>query len=245
MSKTMKRRIFCGSVCEQIVYQVPDGVRDIQKWDPEQQAARKKRSDNPKAYAKMKENISRKAHYRKFMANFHAGDLFSTLTFDNEWEVTDFDEARKVRNNWRRMIQRAFPDAVFAIYMGRGKSTHRIHFHMVSHGIDQAWIEKKWKYGGVRRIVQLRKRCWYDGRDMGQDYQGLANYLFDHWKPEQGGHRYFITRNAREPEAEKATEVRIPRGYNEMHPPVPPKGYRLTTVESNEYGYTYYRYVAV
>ena len=33
--KQMKRRIFAGSICEQVVYNVPDGVRNIKDYDPE------------------------------------------------------------------------------------------------------------------------------------------------------------------------------------------------------------------
>lgn len=242
MARTMKKRVFCGSICEQIVYNVPEGIRDVKAYDPEKPG--KKRFKDEKARQKHKEGIARRKHYRKFMANFKPGDLFITLTFDSEWEVTDFDEAKQVRNNWRRVLQRAYPDAVFFIYMGRGNSTHRIHFHMVCTGIPKEFIEEKWKYGKVRRIAELRAHCWYDGTDMGADYHGLANYCFDHWKQEQGGHRYFCTRNAREPEAEEPTEVHIRRGYSDKRPPVAPKGYRLTVIEGNEYGYCYYRYVA-
>lgn len=242
-SVTMKKRRFCGAICEQIVYQAPDGLADPKHWDPEKKA-RKERFKDAAAYAKFKTEIARRRHFRKFQANFHAGDLFSTLTFDDEWECTDFKEAKKVRNDWRRRIKRAWPEAVVFLYMGRGKSTHRIHFHMVSHGIPEQWLKDAWKYGGVKRIVKLRKHCWYDNKDMGQDYSGLANYLFNHWTPEQGGHRYMCTRNAAEPEDEAATVVRVRREYSELHPPRAPKGYRLTKAERNEYGFLYFRYAA-
>ena len=37
-----------------------------------------------------------------------------------------------------------FPGARILIYMGRGKGTHRIHFHMVSEGIPEDMITKLW-----------------------------------------------------------------------------------------------------
>lgn len=242
MGRMMKKRIFAGSICEQIVYMAPD--RAGGSWNPEKETKRERFKDEAE-YIRFKTEIKRRAHYRKFMANFRAGDLFSTLTFDRENEVTDFTEARAMRNKWRRKIRRAFPEAVFFLYMGRGKSTHRIHFHMVSHGIPEEWIRENWCWGKADRIVMLRKKCRMDGVDMGMDYQGLANYLFDHWSQEQGGHRYFATRNARQPEEEKATEIRLKYAYSQKRPPRAPKGYRMTKCESIGYGLWYFRYVLI
>lgn len=241
MAKTMKKRIFAGAICEQIVYQAPENAKS---YDPEK-APRRERFKTAEDYIKFKNEMARKRHYRLFQANFSAGDLFSTLTFDDENEVTDFREAKAMRAKWRRIIRRKFPDAVFFIYMGRGKSTHRIHFHMVSHGIDRQWLEESWPWGRVCRVTVLRKHCHYDGVDCGQDYQGLANYLFNHWQPEQGGHRYFATRNARKPEEEKATEVHLKHSYSEHKPPRPPKGYRLVEAKGSGYGWTYFKYVLI
>lgn len=240
MARMMKKRIFSGAVCEQIVYLAPDNSKN---YDPERNTKRK-RFQTEEEYEKFKTEIARRRHYRLFQANFRAGDLFSTLTFDQEHEVTDFIEARNIRNRWRRKIKKNFPDAVFFIYMGRGKSTHRIHFHMVSHGIPEEWIKVNWEYGAADRVVQLRKKCKYDGVDMGMDYQGLANYLFNHWKKEQGGHRFFATKNAKKSEEEAPKEIHIKYTYSEKHPPRPPKGYRLTKMEQSSYGWMYFRYVA-
>ena len=112
------------------------------------------------------------------------------------------------------------------MYMGRGKSTHRIHFHMVSEGVPQELISKLWKYGEVKRISRLRAHNYYNGIDHGQDYTGLANYLFDH---------------LREPEKGKPAEVR--REYSPRRPPRTPKGYILVESKSTKYGYLYFKYV--
>ena len=103
------------------------------------------------------------------------------------------------------------------------------------------FIEKKWEFGSVLRIEHLREHNYYNGIDHGQDYTGLANYLFDHWTPEQGGHRWKQTRNAKKPEAEKPTEVK--RSYSEAKPPRPPKGYIFVEAKSTKYGYQYFKYV--
>lgn len=246
VSRTMKRRIFCGAICEQIVYQVPDRVRNTKEYDPEK-AVKKERFADEAAYEKFKTEISRRNHYRSFMANYGPDSIFSTLTFDAENEINDFTEARQVRSNFRRALERACPEARFRIYMGRGKTTHRIHFHMVSKGIPLEVIREKWKYGDVKKPVYLRKRCKSkDGKDLGQDYSALANYLFDHWTKEVGGHRYFATKNEQKPEKEDPTEVHIKgKCYSENKPPKAPKGYRMTICEANQYGFQYFRYAAI
>lgn len=241
--KTMKRRIFSGAVCEQIVYNVPDRVRDPKEYDPEN--LKKDRFDCEEAYEKFKSDISRRKHYRSFMANFSPSSLYSTLTFENRWEVHTFDEAKIVRRRYVRALKRAFPDAVIFLYMGRGEVTNRIHFHMVSEGITEEVITDKWKYGSVVRVENLREHNWYDGVDCGEDYAGLANYLFDHWTEEVGGHRWFHTKNARKPDLEEPSEVKIRGGYSEKRPPRAPKGYMLVETKATKYGYLYYKYVVI
>lgn len=241
MAKTMKKRIFCGAICEQIIYNVADNA-DPLRHDPEKRP--KKRFKTEEEYAKFKTEMARRKHYRTFQANYRAGDFFCTLTFDNDNEVFEWDVARKIRSKYRRSLKKINPDAVFRIYMGRGKTTHRIHFHMVAHGLTEEQIKGAWEWGTVLECKKLRKNCKYNGEDCGQDYRGLANYLFDHWKQEQGGHRYLATRNERKPEEEKPTEVKIRKGYSDRRPPKAPKGYRLILIEANQYGYLYCRYVA-
>lgn len=239
--RTVKRRIYSGTVCEQLVYNVPDGVQNLNDYDPDKHIRQRFRDAEERA-AFLKE-ISRRVHFRNFMANFSSASLYSTLTFDDAHEVHTFKEAKRIRENYRRVLQYAYKDAVFFIYIGRGKSTNRIHFHMVSQGLPEDVISKKWKYGEIKRIVHLREHNYYNGVDHGQDYTGLANYLFDHWTPEVGGHRWFQTKNARKPEREPAKEVRVRGGYSEKRPPRAPKGYTLVETKSTKYGYHYFKYV--
>lgn len=242
--KTMTSRIFAGAVCEQNVYNVSDRVKDPFHYDPERIA--KERFENEEEYEKFKAEISRRKHYRNFQENFSPSSLYSTLTFDDEYEVHTFKEAKIIRKNFIRVLKRKYPDAVIFLYMGRGKGTDRIHFHMVSNGIPEAFISKKWKYGTIKRFSQLREHNYYNGVDHGADYQGLANYLFDHWTEEVGGHRWFQTKNARKPEKEDPTEVteaEAPGGYSEKRPPEAPKGYKLIETKKTKYGYYYFKFV--
>lgn len=232
-----KQRTFAGTVCYQIVYSVPDKVRNIKSYKP------RPRFKDEEEREQHKLGISRRRHAKEFNANFAPSSLYSTLTFSDEWEVHDFQSAKRVRDNFERVLKRAYPDAVIYFYVGRGKSTHRIHFHMVSEGIPKELISSKWKYGTVIRIVNLRKNNYYNGVNHGQDYTGLANYLFDHWTPEVGGHRWKKTKNARKPEEEKPKEVHIRSGYNLNRCPVPPKGYTLVEKKATKYGFFFYKYV--
>ncbi len=235
--RRVKKRIYSGVVCEQIVYSVSDRIKNIGKSSP------RVRFKNEEERAAHRIGIARRKHARLVNENFSPSSLYSTLTMDDEHEVHTFDEARRLRSLFRRRLQYAYPDAKIIIYMGRGKSTHRIHFHMLSDGIPREFIEKSWQLGLVKRTESLRDHNYYDGIDYGQDYTGLANYLFDHWTAEQGGHYYMSTRNMRQPEEEDAIEVK--RLYTKDKPPRAPKGYELRESKVTEFGFLYYKYIKI
>lgn len=230
-----KRRTFAGAVLEQEVYTVSDNVRE-----PEQ-ADKRIRFHTEEERAEHRLHISRTRHARLFNENFSPTSFYSTLTFDMENECHDIWEAKKLRDLYFRRLRYAFPLAVIFIYIGRGKHTNRFHLHMVSDGIPKEAIAEKWKYGHVKRVDRLRANNFYDGKDYGQDYTGLANYLFDHWTPEIGGHRWKQTRNAKAPLREKMVEV--VREYSIIRPPMAPPGYRLVEARGTRYGYLYFKYV--
>lgn len=239
--KIMKRRIFAGNTCEQIVYNLPEGTRNPKGYDPEKTSRKRFKDEADREHHRSE--ISRRKFVRLVNANMEPGDLNVTLTFDNEWEVHTFEDARRIRNNYIRTLVRKYPDAVIFAVMGRGKGTARIHFHFLIKGIPAEFVSQKWKYGEVVRIEPLRTHCWYDGVDHGADYTGIANYMFTHWKPEQGGHRWFQTKNVKQPEKEAPTEVRITGGYSEKRQPIAPKGYKLVSVKTTPYGYLLFKYV--
>ena len=233
--KRVKRRTFYGSICEQEVYYIKEN-RDHRLSEPSEP-----RFHTEEERSAHREAISRRRHVRLFNANFSSGSIYSTLTLDNDNEVHEYEEMKRLRDNYIRRLRRRYPDAVIFAYLGRGKNTHRFHMHMVSDGIPEEAIRDQWKYGKNIRIEYLREHNFYDGVDHGEDYTALANYLFDHWQPEFGGHRWFNTRNARQPERETPTLVK--RNYNEEHPPIAPKGYILVETMINQYGYMRFVYV--
>ena len=118
--KRVKRRLFSGAVCEQIVYNVPDRA-DVKKSAP------RLRFKSEEEREQHRLGISRRNHARLVNENFSPTSLYSTLTFDDEHEVHTFEEAKRIRTLYVRRLKYACPDAVIFIYLGRGKSTNRIH----------------------------------------------------------------------------------------------------------------------
>ena len=118
--------------------------------------------------------------------------------------------------------------------------------HAVIEGVPQEYIEKQWTYGEVRRVEHLRAHNYYDGVDHGADYTALADYLFDHWTPDQGSHRWKSTRNMRQPEVEVTEEPAGPedkRNYPDPGIPDTPEGYILVKAKATKYGFNSFLYV--
>lgn len=233
----MKRRIYSGAVCEQIVYNVCDNAAEPKKAKP------RLRFKDEAERAAHRLAISRRNHARIVNENFRAGSLYITLTLDDEHEVHTFKDAKRIRDNYIRRLLHACPDARITAYLGRGKSTQRIHMHMLADGVPEEIIVRKWGKGSVLRVEKLREHNYYDGVDHGQDFTGLANYLFDHWTEEQGGHRWKGTKNLRKPQKDEVREAK--RNYSAEHPPITPKGYLLVDVKTTTYGYLYFKYVKI
>jgi len=231
----VKSRVYSGAVCEQEVFTISDHTRDYKN------AVYKPRFVSDEERAAHRLGISRRRHAQKVNANFGPKSLYSTLTLDDEHEVHTFKEAGRILTNYIRRLKAVIPEAEIMSYMGRGKGTRRIHYHMLTNHIPQEVLEEKWAAGDVIRIEHLREKVKLADGTYGQDYEGLANYLFSHWSPEQGGRRWRQTNNLKQPEREKATVVK--RNYSERKPPRMPKGWRLVEARSNGFGLLYYKYV--
>lgn len=155
----VKRRTFSGVVCEQEVYNVPDRIKSLEKAEP------RPRFKNEEERELHRIGISRRKHARLINENYGPTSLYSTLTLDNESEVHTFDEARRIRDLYVRRLKYHAPDAKINIYMGRGKTTFRIHFHMISEGVSEKLIRDLWGLGDVLRIEHLREHNYYNGVD--------------------------------------------------------------------------------
>ena len=200
--RRVKQRIFCGAVCEQIIYNIGDSA-DIRTAKP-----RKPRFENEEDRAAHREAISRKKNERLINANFSPASLYSTLTFDLDSEVHTVAECKRERDNFYRRILYKYPAAKIYLVYGKGKHTGRFHLHMISDGVPEEEIGKLWGRGSVIDVKPLRKHNYYKNEsgqlvDHGQDYTALANYLFDHWREEFGGHRWKASRTCRMPKEKK------------------------------------------
>ena len=233
--KRVKRRIFAGAICEQEVYSVADDILVRQARPP------RPRFKNDEERAIHKDKISERKFILLINENFSVTSFYTTFTFDHDNECHTVEECRTLMKKYIRRLKYKYPDAVIASVYGQGKTTSRFHVHMIIEGIPEEFIIKQWTYGEVKDCQHLREHNWYKGIDHGRDYTALAAYLFRHWKPEYGGHRWFITRNARQPEIETPREVK--REYNDQRAPRPPKGYILIESNGTPYGYWIFRYV--
>lgn len=232
--KRVKRRIFYGSVCEQEVYNVGDGSQSLQR--------RKPRFETDEERREHREKIAFREYYRKFMATFNSGSLYSTLTFDRDHEIHTRWEAEDVLRRFVRSLQRLNPATQLSAHIGLG-DRGRIHLHMVSNGLTREQILSKWRWGEISRIEHLYETCKDEnGQDIGADYVGLCKYLFEHRTPgKTTGRRYFATRNWNKPDEE--APVRTVREYTLEKPPRPPKGYKLVSATATRYGYLSFKYV--
>jgi len=231
----IKRRTYSGCVCEQEVFTVAANRKSLKTAEP------RERFKTEEDRARHREGISRRHHARLVNENFTPDSLYSTLTMDDEHEVHTFEEADKLADRYIRRLRYLNPDAQIMFHMGRGRSTNRIHFHMLSNGLSEKVIREKWRAGKVVSIENLRAHNYYNGVDHGRDYMALANYLFNHWTPEQGSHRWRQTKNIRQPVQE--TPKIVKRDYSESKPPRAPKGYKLVEHRSNQFGYQYFKYI--
>lgn len=235
--KRVKRRTFAGVICEQEVYSVADGA-DLRTARPP-----RPRFKSEAERQRHKDMMSQRKFVNYVNENFGTSSYYVTLTFNMENECHDAEECRMMMQRYIRRLKYKYQDAVIAAVYGQGKTTNRFHIHMITEGIPEEYLQKQWIYGEVKECRHLREHNFYNGVDHGRDYTALATYLFLHWQPEYGGHRWYLSRNARKPETETPTEVK--REYSENSPPVTPKGYMLVETRSTPYGYFYYKYVRV
>ena len=240
MAKRHKRRLFAGAVCTQIVYTVAEGT------DRKKSLPRKPRFQSQDERDEFNRKISEARMAALVNANFGPESLYSTLTFDIDYDVHTAAECRRERDNFYRRLIRRYPEAKLLIVYGQGKSTSRFHLHMISDGIPADEIAKIWGRGSVAESKHLRKHNFYldeNGNkvDHGQDYTALSNYLHRHWRKEFGGHRYKASRTCVRPEPEPATEA--VRDYSPERPPVAPRGYILVESRATRYGFLYFKHV--
>lgn len=232
--RRVKVNTYSGSVLETEIYTIGD------RGDAKKACPRLRFSSDEERQIH-REGISRRRFVRLVNNTFTPRGYYCTLTFDETHErrifprraahattisAACFTDSRALRS-W------PFWDAA--------KNTSRIHLHLVAEGVTKSEIAKQWKSGEVKEIEPLREHNVYDGVDCGADYTGLANYLWRHWTPEQGGHRYKATRSCSVP---KPDEPEVCSGsYGEKRHPEAPSGYIYIACQITTYGFMRFKYV--
>lgn len=191
----MKRITVSGAVLEQEIFNVSSNTKKLKDTEP---VPLVERTIEEKEEYNLRQSLKR--FIRTVNTNFDPRAYYVTLTFDDTHLPEDFKEARR--------LQYKFPKMIAVAVMGRGKHNGRIHIHCIISGVDKKTIERKWTLGKVIRIAPLRGHNFYHGIDHGQDYTGLATYLFNHWTPEQGTiHRWRETKKTIKKTGQKKADV--------------------------------------
>lgn len=233
-----KRVTRAGAVLEQEVFDIADNLQHIRNACPRPVL----RNEEERREYNMKQ--SKKRFVRLVNANFCPADWYLTLTFDDAHLPDSREDAERQVSNYIRRLQYVNHDMVAVAVVGYGRKTKRLHAHLLVSGIEPEILLKKWTAGKIKRVEPLRRHNVYNGVDYGQDYTGLAAYLFEHTKSKERGKRWKQTKTVRQPKRDKPTRPK--RAYSLRRPPRTPKGYRLVeSRESGRYygGYLYFKYV--
>lgn len=139
MAKRAKVKIDTGTVCEKCLYQAPGsgGTKSQPRFKTEAERAEHRRK------------VAWRDHTRKVNENFRGYELYSVLTFDDAHDVHTFEEARRVRDNYRRRLLRSCPDALIHIYYQQSKTNHW-YLRLLSKGVPAEIIHAKWGQGLAR-----------------------------------------------------------------------------------------------
>ncbi len=235
--KRVKTRIFCGNVCEIAVWNQADNEKPSLR-------VKRERFASLEQYEEFKEAQARRKFVQLVNANHGPSSMEGVLTFDDDNEMYSFKDAKRVRGIFVRRLRRRNQDAKIIVVMGRGDSTARIHFHFIVSGVTEEQIRECWTWGMMVECDHLREHNHNkQGVDLGRDYIGLANYLWKHWTPEQGGHHYYATRNHVRPKPEEPVEIK--REYTMDKPPRAPKGYVMVESKATQFGYLYFKYTKI
>lgn len=235
----LERKIWSGAVLE-IQRYLTEKVRNLS-----QNSRPNPRFKTEEERAEFMLARSRRHFERLVNENFTPAGTYDTFTFNQDYECHTAAEAKYLLRLYIRRIRRDYPSAKIIAVIGKGKKTSRYHVHALIEGVPKDIIESKWTYGEVCRIEQLREHNYYDGVDHGRDYTAVADYMFDHWTPEQGQRKWIATKNLCRPEVEVTTEpagIAAKKGYDAGIPEIP-AGYIFIEAKQTKYGFSSFKYV--
>ncbi|MBQ8780682.1 MAG: hypothetical protein IJZ72_03290 [Oscillospiraceae bacterium] len=204
----------------------------------------------PEEKEKYNRHKSCKVFVRIVCSSFTSKGFYVTLTYSDEYLPSDYQAAQKELENYIRRLKYSNPNAVIVAVTGYGKSTGRLHHHLIIEGVNEADIFKKWGKGEVVKAEHLREHNIYNGIDHGEDFTALAEYLHAHTPSEHKGRRWKQTKNISKPyQKRKKLNSKV---YSPENPPKAPEGYKLVTARPNEdysyfykSGYSYFKYVRI
>lgn len=235
-----KRVTRSGAVCEIECYTVSETVRDIGKSSPKPENIR-----TPEEKVRYNNHRSEKRFVRLVNTNFTSAAYYVTLTYDDEHLPKSYEEAQKKLDNYIRRLRYSNPHAKIVAVTGYGRSSGRLHHHLIIDFVSENDILSKWFFGKIAKVEHLRKNNYYNGVNHGEDFTALAIYMHKHTPSEHKGKRWKQTKNIQQPIQEKAKQVK--RIYTPERPPQTPEGFELVEVKRCEFfnGYICFKYVRI
>lgn len=198
-----------------------------------------KRKISTEAQARMNAKYSWEKLELMLAANFQAGDLFVTLTFDDDHLPADRKQTAAILKKFRKNlteIRRTRDEEtrmIWAIENVHGGGRWHIHLVVNATRNDFADILRCWPYGSDVEILRLQV-------DREKNYESLARYMCKERPERQGLRGWSYTRNCRHPEI----ETRIVPDDEDISAPEDSTVLEDTTKRTEWAEYHYIKYIA-
>ncbi|MCL2053516.1 MAG: hypothetical protein FWG90_03615 [Oscillospiraceae bacterium] len=233
---TIRTKTYSGAVLEYEQFTISDTIVNMKTVKP-----KTRRDLTPEEKAEHTRRQSKTRFTRAVNRNFTHKSYYLTLTYNAESLPLTIEEAVKSRNLYIRRIKHSNPDAKIIAVTGYGRRSGRLHHHLIIDNAAEADIIGKWTGGEVYHIENLRRHNYYGMVDHGEDFTGLAEYLFSHVPENYVGKRWYQSKNLIKPEEKDKRQSKIV--YTESNPPKAPAGYKhVSTYKCPYYKSTYIRF---
>lgn len=236
------REVRSGSVLEKEIFTVPDGSHLTKRTEPKEEPVK-----TAEERAEINRRKSERIFIRKINSSFTSQSWYVTLTYRDFDLPLSYGEAERCLENFLRRLKRWAPGVRYIAVTGYGKQSSRLHHHLIidGNGIDGEKLLELWTAGDVKRAERLRHNNYYDGKNCGEDFTGLAVYLHAHSNAKAKGKRWKESRNVAKPF--KDTPRPLKRELSEEKPPKAPKGYRFVGVYVSDFHAQYisFKYVKI
>ena len=185
---------------------------EFSRWKDVPIEGRKKKKDNSTAQRDLNDRNARKTLERLVNANFGEGDLWITLTYDEDHLPADMEEATKnvrrymQRVNYQRKKRGLGPAKYIYVTEHSEENEVRWHHHIIMDGaMDRDTVEACWK---IRSRNQVRKIVPDE-----DGLTGMAKYITkDKLKRKKNERRWNCSKGLRQPEIRKTHTKRPAEG---------------------------------